>query len=303
MPKKIPLSDMREWLKKYEDGQSEVSISAEAHRNIKTIKRGIEWAHTDRYMAAAQSDLLKEALRNHQKQLLNIINSIQSALVVPPTELIIYRQPAKGTSQAISPGVAVGYQENKGLTITLLYEDAPQWGLLKEHLKRDPLWPAINDWKQAMIGYLKAGRELAIKAEMLLEIETHYKVVREPTTPPFLDYNHTVGLLCQRVLNEKLDKEDEIDIERSITIDTSRGAVMYGVGNIMAECPEAEEDAKVNIIKAYKKLQGSREVKQVIETYQDVGESIKKVKQIAEEISLVGLIPGKCRVCKRLGIS
>ena len=312
MPKKIPIKDKRGWLQKYEGGQSEASIAKKAKRNIKTVKTGIEWARNERYAATAQSDLVKEALRNHQEQLLRVIDNIISALVMPSLDLSTHRGADKDAKQIISSGAVVGYEKDKGLVVTLRDEGTPQWGLLREHLKGDPLWAAISDWKQAMVKYVQAGRMLALKAEDLLQRKTGYRVVQRPIGPPFLYYNNTSDLICQivikqevvkqKAIKQKLNNQDEEDLEERITVDKNRGTVMCGVGSIMAECPGSEDKCRDNILEAFKALRKLNDIENVIKKYQGIEQPMMKAKQIAEEISLLGLIPGKCRVCERFGI-
>lgn len=144
---------------------------------------------------------------------------------------------------------------------------------------------------------------LALKAEDLLRSKTGYEVVQKPIDPPFMYYNNTVDLLCRIVIKQKLNNLDEEDLEERITVDKDRGTVMDGRSSVMAECPGSEDKCREGILEAYEALKKlTKEVESVMGKYQGIEQPMMKAKRIAEEISLLGLIPSKCRVCERLGI-
>ena len=54
MPKKISSNEMRDWLDRYDSGESEAAIAKEAHRDTRTVKKCLAQARRQaRQMALA----------------------------------------------------------------------------------------------------------------------------------------------------------------------------------------------------------------------------------------------------------
>lgn len=302
MPKTIPLVEIRKWLEQYEKGKSEAKIAKDAKRDAKTVKRGIERARRERGAATARAELLKEALQKHQNQLLGVVDNVLSALVVPGPDLSLNRQRDGSLSPIKLSGATISYDREKGLVLELRDENTTQWKLLKEHLKRDRLWGMVDRWKEAMIAHTHARIELKLKVEQLLKSITGYKLVDTPTTPPFLYSNYTVNLLYRTVINRALQAVDDVNLEEDITADTSTGEVRYRNSLTLAKAPGEEEHCRKNIISTFIKVQKSGKIDKVANTYNSLNEATVKARRAVEEISLLGFVPGYCRVCRRLGI-
>jgi len=63
-----------------------------------------------------------------------------------------------------------------------------------------------------------------------------------------------------------------------------------------------EEECSQNILAAFKELLNSLEIHKVINSYKYLNEWADKAKQAADEIVLLGYLPGNCRICQRLGM-
>lgn len=304
MPKTIPWVEIRKWLEQYEKGKSEAKIAKDAKRDAKTVKRGIERARRERDAATARAELLKEALQKHQNQLLGVVDNVLSALVVPSPDLSLNRQRDGSLSPIKLSGATISYDREKGLVLELRDENTTQWKLLKEHLKRDRLWGMVDRWKEAMIAHIHARGELKLKVEQLLESITGYKLVDTPTTPPFLYSNYTVDLLYGTVINRALQAVDvdDVNLEKDIIADTSTGEVRYRNSLTLAKAPGEEKHCRKNIISTFIKVQKSGKIDKVANTYNGLNEATVKARRAVEEISLLGFVPGYCRVCRRLGI-
>ena len=85
--KKIPIIEKREWLKLHEAGNSEAFIARKTHHNLRIVKKGIEDARRERDAQLARSELLRDASRRHQDQMLAAINDILGAVQPPPIDL------------------------------------------------------------------------------------------------------------------------------------------------------------------------------------------------------------------------
>ena len=302
MPKKIPVKDKREWLKKYEEGQSEASIARDARKNIKAVKRGIEWALRERDSSAARTGLIKEALHKHQNQLLGVIHNVLVALVMPAPDLALDRRRDGSLMPVQLSGATISYNCEKGLVLELDDEKITQWELLKEHLRRDPIWKMIELWKEAMIAHIGARTGLKLEIQQLLKSEAGYKLVETTTVPPFMYLNETVSLLYRSAIDKALQVVDVVNLQEYVIADTTTGQVRYRNSLILAEAPGEEEKYRKDILDIYAKLEKLEAIDKVANTYNSLVESTAKARRAVEEISLLGYIPGNCRVCRRLGM-
>jgi hypothetical protein len=266
--------------------------------NTKTglLFRGQANARRERDTQLARSELLRGALRNHQDKMLAIIEGILDTIQLPPAELQL-------ELPVSLPGAQVEYNKTKGLVLVLDVEERLEWELLMEHLgKHDPLWGTLEQWKKATIRHIQARKDLKLKVENVVRSKTGYELVDNPNSPPFIYSYTTIPLLYNTVINIALGTPSRTELEELIKIHTDAGEVRYGPGTILAKAPGEEEQTSMNILAAFDELKKSAESKRITQTYKEVEENIPKLKRAAQEIVMLGVIPGRCRVCRRLGI-
>lgn len=298
MPKKIPITEMRNWLNSYEEGKSEASIAEAARRDVRTIKKGIEQARRERDAQVARAELLKEALRKHQGDLLGIIEGILAALQVPSSNVEVPWKLEGSPSPIRLSGATVQHKLEQGWTVFFENENSALWELLQEHLRRDRMWEAVAQWEKAIAAHLEARAALQRKLANLLEKETGLR----------LEFIGSIGIesttmreLYTIVLRKALRFPEGEHLEKDIKV-ISAGEVMLK-SHVLAKTEEGREDqCKDSIFEALKKLRESQEAMDAIATYKEVEQSTVRAKASVEEISLLGLVPGQCRVCRRLGI-
>lgn len=303
MPKKISLKEMRKWLDSYESGEPVESIATNAHRDVRTIKRGIEEARREAEARTARAELLKEALHRHQSSLLGMLGEILSIVSVPPGDSIVLPWEASVFTTIEATKLEAGRSEAVPDNLALGIELRPEWGLLQEHLKRDPLWRMLADWQKARPAHLDAKIAFQRKTVALLEGKTGYKVVDDRGTvdPPFVDIHTAAHLFFEVAIRRVLGMPERTDPEGRIVADTTTGEVIHG-GSVLARVPGKEEECKINLLAALRELQESSEAVRVANTYKVVYEHTMKTRKAVEEISLLGLVPGRCRICRRLGV-
>lgn len=302
MPKKIFPNEMRRWLEQYDSGESEAAIAKAAHRDVRTVKKRIAQARREREVYAARVELLKSALKQHQDRLLNAVKEVQSALVMPARDLWRAWKQNAPSSPLSFIGATATYEAGKGWKVVMAVESQPEWGLVQEHLKSDSMWASLTAWGRALAAHVEARVGLEAKCADLLREKTGYKLVEQPVEPPFLYSYTTLDLIHQAVLNRALGVEQKTRFEDMIVVDKERGEVKHGIGTTLAEAPGEEERCKANILAALKELFESKEAAKVKQTYKELEEATIKASRAVEEILLLELVPGECRVCRRLGI-
>ena len=128
-----------------------------------------------------------------------------------------------------------------------------------------------------------------------------YVLTDEPVDGAFI-YSHSVDFLFQMATQRLLGLADTSDFEDNIIVDTNSGDVRCG-GTTLAHAPGAGQEYRDHLIRTISNLmQKHEEVNSVSKTYKMVEESAVKVRQAAEEIYSMGIVPGQCRICRRLGM-
>ena len=316
MPKKIPIVDKRRWLQDYEQGKSEVAIASQNHRDLRMIKKGIEEARRERVVNIARADLVKEAIRNHNEKLLSIVQEILPVLKPPAsTQQVPWKWQISTSSIPINGGKAEYeyWEQPKVFTIILDVESKADWRFFEEHIKYEGLWKSLKQWEKILASHLEARMILKRSLEKLikndgegpeapeLEKRGKYVLTDEPVDGAFI-YSHSMDFLFQMATQRLLELADTSNFEDSIIIDSDNGDVRCDE-TILAHAPGMEQEYREHLISAISDLMHKHEeVNSLSKTYKIVEELAVKVRQTAEEISSMGLVPGQCRICRRLGM-
>jgi len=306
MPKKFSETDKRKWLELYEGGKTELWIAREhAKCDPRTVKNGINEARRKHDANIARIELIKEALRKHQDDLLEELSKIMSDLPLPPVDFAVLSWQQKGDSIFKEIEIVKGKQQrdvaSKAGTASSIQSSAKRQ-LLREHLRNDRLWKMLAQREKTYGTHLTARIALQCKTVYLLEEKTGCKLVDSKDIPPPFLYSYSTGdSFFKAILRRAFGIHDSSDLESEMFTDTTAGTVRYH-SLILAEVPGNEEACKKHMLDAYKELQLSSEVVQVVETYKELEESIMKARQVVEEKLLLGLILGQCKICRLLGM-
>ena len=305
MPKKVSATDQKQWLLQYEGGKSEASIAKATHHDLRTIKKGIEAARRERDAAMARADLVKVALHRHQASLISVVEAIQAALQAPQKDGAVVPWDWEADSTTIYAQLWDAQEKNEEAYRSAYFdfERTPEYELLQEHLKRDRLWKVLAEWKIAYLQHLEQRIALQRRTVNLLETGTGCKLVAGAVVvdPPFLNVYNAGDLFFRVALGQALRPEYKADMEDGIITDIARGEVRCR-GLTLASAPGHEDETRRKLLVVFDRLQASEEAKRVAETYEAVPDSITRAGRAIQEILLLGLIPGQCRVCRRLGM-
>ncbi len=233
MPKKVPMSEKREWLRDYDEGKPAAEIAKGRKRALKVIKRGIEEARAERDGAAARAEIVKEAMVKHQQQLMGIIERLLEAAKIPPADLELRREKSGALAPIPLSASRIIYTPSQGLIVDLSDENTTLWGLLREHLTRDRIWSAIRNWKEAVISHVRARLELESGIKTLIEIETGLKVIENKPSDGKTSfvYPHAVKLFYIVQIRKALGISDETNPQERM-IASVDGYVRHGEGGL-----------------------------------------------------------------------
>jgi hypothetical protein len=305
LPRKFSGSDKNKWLELFDRGKSEKQIAKEdAQCDTRTIKKGIDQARRVRVAHLAQIELVKDALRNHQNDLLRTMEGIRAELQVPPPDLVIPWELEKNPSPVPVAGVTVRYTPQEGPTVAFQRDDSIMWELLGEHLRRTRTWTMLGQWRKVFSEHILARVMLERKAAVLLKKKTGLELFDLPQEQgSYLMSAYAMPLLYDAALHAALGIDDGKDLEPEIMVYLENGEVIYRYSNMpIAHVPGGEEECRQQILDALSELKAFAETKEVAITYAKVVELTGKTRRSVEEMTLVGLIPGQCRACRSLGL-
>jgi uncharacterized protein YcbK (DUF882 family) len=305
MPKKFSPSDKSKWLEKYESGKSESSIAKESTCDIRTIRKGIEEARCERDARAARVDLIKQAIFNHQESLLSKLGEILSTLTVPlqdwtvrswhECEESILSESDLDTEDLLEDEVS------KNPKYSVAKADMVE-SMLRQHLKNDKLPKILARWEKAYASHRLDRIALQRKVVNLLEEETGYKLEEGGNVrPPFLCSYTTCDLFYRMTLYCAFGNYKGDEWQDEIVADTATGLIRY-CNLILADVPSKADRCRKKLLDAFQEMKTLSEVTRVVTTYRELEESTFRAKQAIEEIRLLGIVPGQCKICRRLGM-
>jgi hypothetical protein len=304
MPKKFSMTDRNKWLDNYESGKSESSIASANTCDLRTVRRGIEEARRGRDAQAARIDLLKQAVLKHQKRLTNKLEELLSTLTMPPHDWAvlswvesgqsIFSETYFGAEDSVEDEVS-DHLKKSGVQADLV-ED-----MLRQHLRGDKVWKILARREKAYSLQRLARIALQYKVVGLLEEETGYKLEVRGDVSPFL-YSYTTGDLFYRMTLAHAFGDSESDAwQDEIVVDDNANYVKFR-NSTLADAPGKANECRKNLLDAFRKMKKVPEVTRVVNTYKELEELTSKAKQAIEEIMLLDLVPGVCKVCRRLGM-
>ena len=305
MVKKHAIAEKLGWLEEYESGKPMIALARENHCDTRTVKKALDDARHERDARYARSEMMKEALRNHQdmlkKELNNILSTLKSVkhdsgpLSWHRGENSVFKVVANPDEPRYSIGIAKGSGRPSASGITAR-------ALLRQHIKNDRVRKLLAEADKAYSADMASREALQRKTRYVLETKTGYAMTDagNPARPFLCSY--TAGpALYEAILEVALRNRAKNEFINEVRIDTRGEGIKYR-NSIMAEAPGSEEICRKAIIDAFEELLGSGEIKNIQESYQHLDQCVMKVEQAAGEITLLGYIPGSCSVCRRLGM-
>ncbi len=304
MPKQIPMIEKREWLRESDNGIPAAEIAKDKAKALKVIKRGIDEARAERDGAAARAEIVKDALIKHQNQLMGIIARLLEAAEIPPADLELRREKSGALAPIHLSASRIVYTSDDGLIVELSDENTALWGLLREHLTRDRMWSTIKNWKRALVNHIQARTGLERRIRMLIERETGFGFPDEKTITSKGDHINlfTVQLFYTVQIRKALRVSDETNPQNRIFAGDD-GYVRHGEGGSeLAYCPGRQQECREALIRAFNEIPDLPETTKVIATDSELKNVSNKLRRMLEDARLMGLIPGRCRICSRISL-
>jgi hypothetical protein len=295
MPKKYTEVQKRQWLKQFEAGRSEAWIANNFNKSlpdkgkcdVRTVRKAIQEARRGDQIRAAEAHLLETRLLQHQERLLETIQAITGLLVLPPA---LELKPAEGSWIM---------EKNNQLSYYML---------LKDHLDNSTL-SALLKWEKCYQAHFEARKELQKILYESLQEKTGLEFSDGSSRPPYL-YQESIPTIAMFMINYLLPSPDQKgrgessfkpDLNQEISLDAQSGRVNLR-NVIIVDSPGQEKGYYKKILEAITASKNSEAAKQVYESGKSLEEAIAKVDPTLRELLLSGMVTGRCRICRRLGL-
>ncbi len=300
MSKKISIKDKKEWLALFEAGKTEAQIARVLKRDPRTIARGIEEAIKARRITNIDDDMIRKAIFDHQAQLRDVLKEIASILVMPPYNLELREEKDSTLADIpISGGLVKTISEDQ-MILEIAVEKKLEWELLQEHLKQDKIWDYLKQWRSGLLEYVMAEWQFKKTIKKLLEnegLELKQRLADEETAyflPLLVELFHKVAV------NKVLNIPDETNLEEGI-VTGDDDFIRHGQGGPELAHSKNSAGRRDKIVSIFTSLPQTSEASEVRHTYGELADITKKAKREIDELLLLNLVTGKCRVCRRLG--
>ena len=332
---KIAPGQRRDWLLRYEQGESIEKIAEGANRDIRTVREHIDKARLERDFEGAQRDQLREALKSHQLDMLFLLESLRQAIQTPsltpmdevtgldfgledlwePSDLdrnlelalgpllSVVRHGLDARPNAFGQQLAATIKVIRGAggptEIQITAEGSRLWRALKEHITKDPLWRHIAAWRNALLEELqaRAGVNRAIRKKVE-EVFGHRVGLRPAPQQPWLA-PRLAWWLRARLTNVALGNHIR-DVEEELR-KTSTGGLETASGQPLADALGDTGNAIQQLRDTIAAMAGCDEVATAAQTHRDLHDKTERVHDALDEYLLIHHILGRCGLCKKLG--
>jgi hypothetical protein len=298
MSRKISIQEKKKWLEMFEQGLTENQVAKKVKRDLRTIVNGLQEASTERHLANAEAEMLRNALFSHQNKLTSVLTNISTMLVLPSPNLEL-REDENGSLQPLPlAGSLMELNPDKQLTLKIHDEGKLEWEMLVEHLKSDDLWKYLKKWKQAVIDHFQASWQFKQSIKSALQKKTGLKLKDSSSKMAEYLLPVIVELFYEVAMHKLLGIKEGTNLEENLVAGED-GTIRHG-STELARCKKSSEcrDKIISIFISLPKTVSASEVKR---THSELTDITRKAKRQVEEILLLGMITGKCRVCSRLG--
>ncbi|OGN89042.1 MAG: hypothetical protein A2158_02240 [Chloroflexi bacterium RBG_13_46_14] len=255
----------REWLRRFESGESLEDIAKKESFDIRTVKRQVDKAEEECASKEVRQAVLRNALLDHFQDMVYLVEKVMEFI-------------------------------NAKATVSLEPEKEKLLDGLRQHLPRSPIFKCLNRWEllqkgKAEINQKISGRLLDIKVLLKLGGDDIKDLPKENYSSLRDILNHQIECWSTGV--------KALDVSRDFVMkDTGELVdVNYGRYNIGMMSKDTGNRLKNAISKIEQKILKWEEVKKLGELYIEETRLRNKLLDELQVIKLRRVVPGRCRYC------
>lgn len=270
MPKRIKKPAVRpetrlEWLKRYERGETPPQIAEADEFDVRTVRKHVELARLERDVRQARSEVLRNALEDHYRDLLETVRNIEKQM--------------------------------SGEAMVSMEKEQPLIMGLRQHMPRSPLWENLRKWNRTLTELAELEGMTRNNIQRKIEADGRLNGIvsqgANGVIPAVIDVLvHQVKEWSHGLEGLKIDRD--IHLEKATA---GRVRMRYGFSHF----GELEENS-VKIIKAVlidfeSGLQNWPEYIEMEKLYDKLGRLKTSIGERLTVILLRRIVPGKCKYC------
>lgn len=300
MPKKPTRGVIDEWRRlRFEDRLEYDEIGIRTGWQGRTAKKYVEAELRLAGVTAVRTALFQERLGQHMDTVVDGALRGLDQVWAWESGPIGYPDPGgRVPFESLVSGVQMAISNRGAVSAALTVRRRVEWGLLEEHLPKDPLWPAAKAFESAVAAQLRADRVLYERIAEDLSEELQLGVRALPSRSGGIDPDLVRALM--REIRTKIYGGRPLrlvigDIKvvgnqlsfwslKSAVVGSTPRAVVKEVTRILAEVPGADIASAVTAAD------------------ERVGDTLSDMKKHAEDLRLMHYLPGTCRVCRRFEV-
>ena len=301
MPKKPKVypGERRQWLEWYESGRSIPVIANTAGRDSRTVQKQLHLAADERERAIANTQRYRDAMRKHDEDLLGVIRGLRGSLWVPHDEqltILPFVPRVQGNPVRVAARV---YSSHHGelLTSEVFSGDEDSGRLLelaKEHYaKEKDLWRSLDGWVDSVDEYVRLCCDLGAKIGALACQSLGTEIVEQGEGL----HAGYIAWPCRIAIEEHMG-DHEVTARQSRI---SGNELRYdGSGLANFDSHEMLEKADAFFQELMESLRRDVLVADLARIKRALKDKLPGIKRQLGDLLLLGLVPGRCSVCRKL---
>ena len=293
MPRTTPFVAKQQWLAEFEAGETVAQLARKHKRDPRTIERGIETAQQHRMATETRTELMKEGLKQHQRDLLELLNVVVLQLQPLPIHVELHHPGVALPSPLKLGGVHVLASEGRYVAVCLDREDQFLWRLLEEHVGRSRAFVQLRRWKRAVLDEM--NQRLALRDDVVNTVTGVLGLKVEPESRGDRSIRRE-GLyeLYMATVSRALDKAPPQRLE---AVHDEGSGEFYINGVTAGRALSDWEDLR----RAFEEFPGQLTRGQVAahlrHAHDEVDEQARSAREAFLGIRLSHYLPGTCRAC------
>lgn len=296
MPRIVPFEQKEAWYEEHQRGATVGRLARTYKKDPRTIQRGIEEVGQRRLGADVRSDLLRDALKRHQEDLLDLVDRVVATMQTTPVHIDRISQDSMPSTIAGLDGVRAVSSDGVYREVTLDAEKELLWELLGAHVGRDKAYRHLARWKAALRDELNSRAALRRHVVSRLIEEAGVEIDRDAGRPNTVS---SLGVyeLSKAVMSRALGESPPYPF--SVSSDDGEVSINGGLGGrllkgneialkVLAALPSSIQDDEPTV-----RLRSCREASTA---------EVDRARRSFQEISVAHYLPGTCASCRKFGV-
>ena len=270
MPKRIKKPAVRpetrhEWLKRYERGETPPQIAEADEFDVRTVRKHVELARLESDVRRARSEVLRNALEDHYRDLLKTVRNIEKQM--------------------------------SGEAMVSIEKEQPLIMGLRQHMPRSPLWENLRKWNRTLTELAELEDVIRNNIRQAIEADGRLNGIVSKGANGVIPA--AIDVLVHQ-MKEWARGREGLKMDRDIHLEkTSEGKakMRYGFSHFGELKESSVEIIKAVLIDFESGLKKRPEYLEMEKLYGKLGRLKTNIGESLTVILLRRIVPGRCKYC------